>query len=313
MKRLLTLFLVIGVMGIYGQTTEGELQIEADTIQQADTIIKADTIDTEKLQIEGDTASSIKDSLFTEEIKKDQQEIIEKKESPVSCCLSGKNQPVQESKWSFGIGYVGSYNSAIPDMLADYVLYQVEWFGELSLYDWFRLYNYWTNGLELNYLRKLGNKNWFELNLLTGYFLAGYKDNKGIYSYYDGVNSLEYKTKSLSKLSLGLLYSKNCKYFMGVDIIYSSIEGEEVYHLNRVVIDTAEVNRKGIGIGFVGKMRFNPSLQYKKMSLSSYMSLKIGGAIEVWNDSPWKDIWQNNRKYIANNTGINFGIQINWR
>jgi len=153
----------------------------------------------------------------------------------------------------------------------------------------------WTNGLELNYLRKLGNENWFELNLLTGYFVAGYTDHKGIYSYYDGVNSLQYKTKSLSNYFFGLLYSKNGKYFMGVDIIYSSIEGEEVYHLNRVVIDTVEVNRKGIGVDFVGKMRFTPFLQYKNISLSSYLSLKIGGAIEVWNNSPWKDIWQNNR------------------
>jgi hypothetical protein len=298
---------VIGVLGIYGQITEAEIQAEADTI------IQTDTIGTENLQIEGDTASSIKDSLFTEESKKYQQEIIEKKDSSISCCLSGKNQPEQKSKWSFGIGYVGSYNSAIPDMLTDYVLYQVEWFGELSLNDWLRLYNYWINGLELSYLWRLENKNCFELNFSTGYFLAGYTDNKGIYSYYDGVNSLEYKTKSLSNYSLGLLYSKNCKYFMGVDIIYSSIEGEEVYHLNRVVIDTVEVNRKGIGVGFVGKMRFTPFLQYKKMSLSSYMSLKIGGSIEVWNDSPWKDIWQNNRKYITNYTGVNFGIQINWR
>ncbi|MGD9679325.1 MAG: hypothetical protein AB7V16_13370 [Vulcanibacillus sp.] len=42
MKRLLTLFLVIGVLGIYGQTTECEIQTETqaeiDTIQQADTV-----------------------------------------------------------------------------------------------------------------------------------------------------------------------------------------------------------------------------------------------------------------------------------
>jgi len=103
MKRLLTLFLVIGVMGIYGQTTETEIQ--ADTTQQADIIIQGDTIRPKNLQVEGDTASSIKDSLFTEEIKKDQQEIIEKKDNSVSCCLIGKNHPEQKSKWSFGIGY----------------------------------------------------------------------------------------------------------------------------------------------------------------------------------------------------------------
>jgi len=111
MKGLITMFFVLGVLGVYSQTTEGEIQSEADikqqadTTQQADTIIKVDTIGIENLQIDGDTASLIKDSLLTEEIKKDQQAVIEKKDSSISCCLGGKNHPEQKSKWSFGIGY----------------------------------------------------------------------------------------------------------------------------------------------------------------------------------------------------------------
>ena len=315
MKRLLTLFLVIGVLGIHGQTTEGDIK------QQADTIIKADTIGTENLQIEGDTESSIKDSLFTEEIKKDQQEIMEKKESPVSCCLSGKNQSEQKSKWSFGIGYNGAYNYIGNDLRSNYLDY-VEWPTELNLGQWLTLYNYWMNGVEVNATFKIDNSSYLEFGSNYGFSNrtdCGFSNLS--YENEDSIYEILYSNRTLSKYTLYFLFFKNEKIKLGADIIYSIASGQELliyfkeYPFKTIDdifwIYSRPSVKNGLGMALNIVFYSPPIIKYKNIVLNAYSSIKAGQTIEIWNNSKRKEIW-GDKKLKINFTGINFGLKINW-
>ncbi|MDD3803784.1 MAG: hypothetical protein PHW02_05290 [bacterium] len=196
MKRLLTMFLMIGVLGVYGQSTEGEMQIEANTTQQADTIIQVDTIGIKNLQIEGDTASLIKDSLLTEEIKKDQQEIMEKKVSPLSCCcLGGKKE---QRKSNVSIGYtLGIY----PRLLA--LIYGGKEFGPAT--DFIYPYGNWIclfHGIEISHNLNLIKS--FPLKIGYGYEYSNSfdrvrelyfeRDSTYYISYYQKLNLFEFNS-----------------------------------------------------------------------------------------------------------------------
>jgi hypothetical protein len=314
MKKLLTLFLVLGVLGIYGQITEAELQIQADTTQNADTIIQTDTIGTENLQIEGDTASSIKDSLFTEESKKDQQEIIEKKESSVSCCLSGKNQPEQKSKWSFGIGYVGEYNYAGPHLIANY-LDRVEWIGELNLYQLLTLFNYWMNGAEM-YIKYLNLNKLILINSLSYAYTE--RTHCSIMTDYvildDSTLAANYDIYNIKKIFTSFLFSKNNFVFGGPCIEITDVAGLETLYKRKDEKwqkDSTEVRRVGLGLGVDFRIIYNSLQMYNIKLPTLWFGIKVGQTLEVWNNSPWKEVWCDS-KLIVGFTGINFGLQVNW-
>ncbi|MDD3803488.1 MAG: hypothetical protein PHW02_03755 [bacterium] len=275
MKRLLTLFLVIGVLGIYGQTTEGELKIQTDTTQNADTIIKADTIGTENLQIEGDTAASIKDSLFTEEIKKDQQEIIEKKVSPISCCLSGKNQSEQKSKWSFGIGYCNETSlrlGALTEAWESNDVLALPWPKDWPLI--------MSNGISLCFERDL-NKNFsqgFDFSILKSFTLHENKylncsvDDtvKLIGNDYDlcFLNLDYFNSLKIFKLSLGITY------LIGVqNLLQGYWDGWGTGNFTQVVTNRMRIDRQYLGpnsnVGidlFINKVRVNTGLSFSYLS-----------------------------------------------
>ncbi|MGE3063470.1 MAG: hypothetical protein AB7T10_07555 [bacterium] len=216
MKKLMTLFLMIGVLGIYGQTTEGELQTETqaetDTIQQADTITLPDTIDVKELQIEDDTASSIKDSLFTGENKIDQEKENEKKESLLSCCCLGEKK--EQRKSNFSIGYtLGVY----PRILA--LIYGGQEFGPAT--DFIYLYGNWIclfHGIEISH----------NLNLIKSFPLKiGYS-----YEYsnsFDRVRELYFEKDSsyyisyYHKLNLFTFNSLNVTILKEMNLIYFAI------------------------------------------------------------------------------------------
>ncbi|MGE3062948.1 MAG: hypothetical protein AB7T10_04875 [bacterium] len=314
MKKLLTLFLVIGVLGLYGQTTEGEIQTEATTTQQVDTITLPDTIDVKELQIEDDTASSIKDSLFTGESKKDQKEIIEKKDSPISCCLNGKTQSEQKSKWNFGIGYVAEYNYAGPHLTADY-LDRVEWFGELSLNQLLTLFNYWMNGAEM-YI-KCSKLNRLFLSNTTSYAYTE-RTNCAIMTDYvildDSTLAANYNVYNIKKISSSFLFSKNNFVFGGPCIEITDVAGLETLYKRKDEQwqkDSTKVQRIGLGLGVAFRVIYN-SMQVNNMKLPIlWFGIRIGQTIEVWNNSPWKEVWCDS-KLIVGFTGINFGLQLNW-
>ncbi len=82
MKRLITLFLVLGVLGVYSQTTEGEIQSEADIKQQADTTQNADTIKINEQ--ENEDTSVIRENIDSMDVleKSDDDSLITIKKNP---------------------------------------------------------------------------------------------------------------------------------------------------------------------------------------------------------------------------------------
>ncbi|MGE3062943.1 MAG: hypothetical protein AB7T10_04850 [bacterium] len=109
MKRLLTLFLVIGVVEMYGQTIEGELQTETqaetDTIQQADTITLPDTIDVEK-KLQTSDFELTEDSSI---IKQNENDELKRKNNEIYCCCMldwrGFQKRQNQDSSAYSIGY----------------------------------------------------------------------------------------------------------------------------------------------------------------------------------------------------------------
>ncbi|MGE3062195.1 MAG: hypothetical protein AB7T10_00965 [bacterium] len=207
MKRLLTLFLVIGVLGVYGQTIEGAMQIETqaeiDTTQQVDTIVLPDTIDVKELQIEYDTASSIKDSLFTRENKIDQEEENEKKENLLSCCCLGEKK--EQRKSNFSIGYtLGVYPR---------ILWAVYGGEELrGATDGFYIYGNWVclfHGIEishnLNLIKRFPMKLGYSyeysnsFNIVNLLHVSEFNSDYEI-SHYHGLNSFTFHSISINAI-----------------------------------------------------------------------------------------------------------------
>jgi len=265
---------VLGVLGIYSQTTEGEIQSEADTTQQVDTIIKVDTIGAKNLQIEGDTDSSIKGSSFTEESKKDQQKIIEKKDNSVSCCLIGKNQPEQESKWSFGIGYCNetslrlgaltvaweSNDVPAPPWPKDCPLIMLN--GIIFCFE-HDLNKTFSQGFDFSILKSFTlHENRF-LNLLV------WDTVKLIGNDYDlcFLNLNYFNSIKMLKLSLGITY------LMGVqNLLQGYWEGWGTGNFRKVVTNRIRINRHYLGLNsnggidiFINKFEMNIGLSFSNL------------------------------------------------
>ncbi len=103
MKRLITLFLMLGVLGIYGQTTETEIQ--ADTTQQVDTIIKVDTIGIEKNPQTMDIVSSEDSSI----LKQNKSDTLKTTNNEIYCCCMldwrGFQKRQSQDSSAYSIGY----------------------------------------------------------------------------------------------------------------------------------------------------------------------------------------------------------------
>ncbi|MGD9679323.1 MAG: hypothetical protein AB7V16_13360 [Vulcanibacillus sp.] len=109
MKKLMTLFLVIEVLGIYGQTSESEIQAEAlteaDTIQQVDTITLPDTIDVEK-KLQTSDFELTEDSSI---IKQNENDELKRKNNEIYCCCMldwrGFQKRQNQDSSVYSIGY----------------------------------------------------------------------------------------------------------------------------------------------------------------------------------------------------------------
>jgi|GEM_PF-3312993 len=265
MKKLLTLFLVIGVLGIYGQITEGELQIEADTTQQADTTIIVKQGSNSKYLSEKTESTQIQDSTTIKKVRF----IIGYN---LGVCYRGKEN-TYPSNYEPSFIFFNPF-ATIPNEV--YPLNSIE-FG-LNYYNKNRLVE---TGLGFS-IARVTSSYYVRNNLPDTFRINSFE--------VDDLPKLRFERMYRLYLYQGLAIYSNL--LLGMEFIYGYVNGSEDYFRKVMGDKIASINirRDLIGCGIYIKA-FNKAKNLELRWFDPYAIIKISGAEEFYNSSPYKEFW----------------------
>jgi len=159
---------------------------------------------------------------------------------------------------------------------------------------------YWLNSIEISALYKANENRGIEVGLNYGW--AHLKDRVGWFKVcsIDG-KKVHLRDLNSCKIKIFALYLKILN--IRTDLNYSECQSWELP-------GGTEVLRRCLGGGLAIEVlpRF---YQNQKLKIYPFVSLKISGVVEIWNNSLWKEYWK--RKLFLNFSGIYGGIRINYR
>ena len=158
---------------------------------------------------------------------------------------------------------------------------------------------YWLSSIGVSALYKVNENRLIEVGLSYGW--AYLRDRVGWFK----VCSIRGK-----KVHLRELNSCKIKHFT-LSLRISSIRTEVNYSECRSweLPGGTEVLRRclGGGLAFEVQPRY---YRHQKLRILPFVSLKIAGAAEIWNNSPWKEYW--GRKLILNFSGMYGGLRLSY-